>query len=34
MEDHSNRLEKVEDRSSEFKGKTAIKEITEEILVK
>jgi hypothetical protein len=34
VEGHSSRLEEVEDRISELKGKIEIKEKTEEILVK
>jgi chromosome segregation ATPase len=34
MEDHSSRLEQVEDRLSELKDKIEVKEKTEEILVK
>jgi septal ring factor EnvC (AmiA/AmiB activator) len=34
VEDHSRRLEQVEDRISELKDKIEIKEKTEEILVK
>jgi chromosome segregation ATPase len=34
VEDHSSRLEQVEDRTSELEGKIEIKEKTEEILVK
>jgi chromosome segregation ATPase len=34
MEDHSSRLEQVEDRISELKDKIKIKEKTEELLVK
>jgi hypothetical protein len=34
VEDHSSRLEQVEDRISELKDKIEIKEKTEEILVK
>jgi hypothetical protein len=34
VEGHSSRLEQVEDRISEFKGKIEIKEKTEETLIK